>query len=133
MEEYNNFTLDELKSKKSELERAYNDKENECLKNGLSWDAACEKLKPIAIELYFIDKYMRVKKDPSMAFGRKWKGSLITIEKFQEMAKNGQINDSDNLGYYATEKGQSDIEIYPSDVEAGIMRDDFYYVRLYKK
>ena len=133
MENYSNFTYDELFEKKSALAAEYVEEQTKCAKDGLSWEAACNKLRPVATEMYLIGKEMRLKKEPTMTFGKKWKGKLISIEEFSEMSRSGKINDTNNVGYYATETGQSDIEIYPSDVIDDKIRKDFYYVILYKK
>ena len=55
-------------------------------------------------------------------------GDLMTLQKFVDSCKGGGFCNSDGFGYYATKDKISNIEIYPSDIIAGVYRDDFTHV-----
>lgn len=57
----------------------------------------------------------------------------MTLEDFVGTAKNTSFIDSDGTGYYATEKLESNIEIYPSDIIKNNYRKDFPNVSWYNK
>lgn len=60
-------------------------------------------------------------------------GDHMTIEDFIECAKSGGFIDYDGSGNYATKDKMTDIEIYPSDITAGVYRKDFTHVVWFNK
>jgi len=60
-------------------------------------------------------------------------GDLFTMEEFRENVECGGFIDSDGSGRYATENEESDIYIYPSDLEGNRVRDDFTHVMWFNK
>ena len=125
---YARKTIQELLKEEERLEARYNEIEDQCLKDGLPFSEFEKKVKDIAEDLYFIDKYKRLKQDPVVEYGKEWKGDTYTIEEFKSMARSKMLMDSDGYGYYATESAKSDVHIMPSDVIENIIRDDFSHV-----
>ena len=126
--DYNSKTYEELLRDDSRLSDEYDKLSDESAKEGLSYKEFSEKAKPIKEKLYFISKYIRLKKTPSVEYGKEWKGDLLTMEKFIDVVKNGGFIDDDGWGYYATETTKSDIVVYPSDIKEGLYRNDFTHV-----
>jgi hypothetical protein len=125
---YNNKTYDELLKEQERLDERYRLMSDECAKEGLSYVDFKEKVKTIKEQLYFIDKYIRLKQTPTVEYGREWDGDIYTIEKFITMVKDGHLIDDDGYGYYSTEGGKSDIYTYPSDFVEELYRDDFTHI-----
>ena len=126
--DYSRKTYDELVKEESRLDDEYEKISDECAKEGLSYQEFSNKAKPVKEKLYFISKYLRLKKTPSLEYGKEWKGDLYTLEKFISMVRSGGFIDDDGWGYYATETTKSDINIYPSDISENIYRTDFTHI-----
>lgn len=60
-------------------------------------------------------------------------GDLMTIEDFKTYCKSGGFIDYDGSGNYATATQESNISIYPSDIEEGVYRNDFTHVMWYNR
>lgn len=61
-------------------------------------------------------------------------GDHMTMEEFAKWCKTGPVfTDYDGFGYYATDKEESDIKVYPSDITSGNYRKDFTHVVWYNK
>lgn len=58
---------------------------------------------------------------------------VMTLEDFIENVECGGFNDYDGNGRYVRNGKESDIGIYPSDIEHGSVRDDFDSVGWYNK
>jgi len=58
---------------------------------------------------------------------------IYTIKQFIDMCKGGGFIDYDGFGVYAFEDKKSDIHVYPSDVQKGIIRNDFTHVVWYNR
>lgn len=58
---------------------------------------------------------------------------VYTIEQFKGICKDGGFIDYDGFGVYAYEDKKSDINIYPSDVQKGNVRNDFTHVVWYNR
>lgn len=114
-----------LKNKNEQLQKEYLTRQNELAKKGIKWEDMTTELRLIREEIWLNEKRMRLVKDPALAFGKKWKGKTYTLEEFSKMSKSGKITDKDGYGFYATELGKSDIEVYPSDVLTDMVRTDF--------
>ena len=125
---YNSKTYEELMKEDSKLNDEYENLSDECAKEGLSYKEFSEKAKPIKEKLYFISKYIRLKKAPTVEYGKEWKGDLFSLERFISMVENGVFIDDDGFGYYATETTKSDIMIFPSDIKENIYRNDFTHI-----
>lgn len=120
--------ITELLREEKKLEERYNNIEEECLKEGLSFSEFQKRAQIEKEGLYFISKYKRLKQDPVVDFSTKHEGDVFTMDEFKSMAKSHMLMDSDGSGFYGTESGMSDVEIIPSDVLEGIIRDDFTHV-----
>lgn len=101
---------------------------DECAKEGVSYNEFCERAKDVKEKLYFISKYIRLKKDPTVEYGKSWQGNKYTLEKFKSMVESGGFIDYDGYGNYATEDAKSDIVIMPSDIIENIYRKDFSHI-----
>lgn len=126
--DYSKKTYEELLREDEKLDKEYEELSDTCAKEGLSYMEFSEKAKPIKEKLYFISKYLRLKKTPSVEYGKEWKGDLYTLENFISNVKSGAFIDDDGWGYYATETTKSDINIYPSDISENIYRNDFTHI-----
>lgn len=115
----------ELIKENEKLSEQLAQKEDECAKEGLSWDEMFEKTKDLRVKLTLNDRNARLIQDPVMQFGKNWNGEFIPIEKFVKMCEDGLFNDNDGIGRYATETGVSDVYIYPSDILDNLYRKDF--------
>lgn len=58
---------------------------------------------------------------------------LMNLSDFIELCKNESLTNDDGSGFYATSDNISDIEIYPMDVHAQMIRSDFDKVVWYNK
>ncbi len=126
--DYAKLRYDELLREEEKLKEKMNDIEDQCLKEGLSFSEFEKKAKKEAEGLYFIDKYKRLRAQPTIEYGKEWRGDYYTIENFKKMVQDGMLVDYDGYGYYATVNSKSDIPILPSDVTENIIRDDFTHV-----
>ena len=137
MVDYNAFlekTQGELIIENDKLEKKYTEIETDCLKEGLSYEAFCEKAHDVKEKLFFIDKAIRLKSEPVLTYGKEWKGKLYGLDVFKSMCLKGEIlTDEDGIGYYATEKTKSDIEVRPSDFKYDLYRTDFTHVLWFDK
>ena len=52
----------------------------------------------------------------------------MTLQEFIECVEMGAFIDYDGYGVYATDEGVTHIEVYPSSVLRGWVRDEFPYV-----
>jgi hypothetical protein len=128
MKDFSNKTYAELLREEEHLEEQYENISRQCVEEGLKYDEFCERAYDVKESLYFISKEIRLKKDPTMEFGKHWQGDTYTLSKFIEMVKSGGFIDSDGYGYYATDNGKSDITIIPSDIMENKYREDFTHI-----
>lgn len=126
--QFENLSYRELKNECKKLQEEYDALMDESLKKGDSFEDFFNIAKPIKEKLYFCEKYKRLKQDPTVEFGKEWKGSTFTLEKFINLVNDGMFIDEDGVGYYATETGKSDIMIFPSDILEGLYRKDFTHI-----
>jgi hypothetical protein len=132
--DYSKQSIEDLEKAQKKLDKVYNDKLNECCSKGMSWEDFMEEAKSEKEELYFISKYIRLKKEPTISFDTERGGEEFTLEEFKKICTTSNMfTDSDGFGVYATEKGVSDIEVIPSDFVEGIYRTDFSHILWYNK
>lgn len=125
--------IKQLLSLRDKLNNEYSEIENDCLKNGLSWDEMCKKTHKIKEKLFVIDKQIRQIEEPIIEYGKVWKGEIFSINEFKENALNNALTDNDGYGYYATETSKSNILVYPSDFLLDIYRTDFTHIIWFSK
>lgn len=132
---YLNKTYSELASERNRLEEKYSEIENECLKDNLSYAEFCNKAHDVKEKLFAVDKFMRLKEDPVLTYGKEWSGKLYEINKFRELCDEAHqvFTDEDGFGYYATETTKSSIIVKPSDFVYDMARDDFTHVLWFNK
>lgn len=133
MIDYSAKTYEELQREQDRLSERYDEIMDECSKEGLPYSEFCERAHDVKEKLYFISKYMRLKQEPVIEYGKEWKGDTYTLEEFKNMCKSDVLMDSDGFGEYATETSKSDVEILPSDVKENLIRNDFPYVIWFNK
>jgi hypothetical protein len=126
--DFSNKTYEELVRELNRLENKYDEISDECAEEGISYNEFCKRAHDVKKDIYFISKYVRLKKDAIVEFGKEWDANIYTIEQFISLVKNGGFVDSDGYGYYATDNGKSDIIIYPSDIIENIYRKDFTHI-----
>ncbi len=130
---YSEKTYEELLKEEQKLEKEYSDIETQSLKDNLSFSDFCEKAHDVKEKLFFVDKYIRLKKEPEITYGKEWNGEFMDFDDFKRKSISGYITDEEGIGYYATESSKSDIEVKPSDVELNLFREDFPYVIWFNK
>ena len=118
----------ELIKENEKLTKEITQKEDECAKEGLSWEQMFEKTKDLRIKFTLNDRKARLIQEPSMQFGKKWNGKFYTLNEFINEVKKEFLTDDNGVGRYATETGVSDIYVYPSDIFDDIYRKDFSHV-----
>lgn len=126
-------TYEELTNEFESLSKEYEGMWNDCAKRGLSYDDMLEETKDIRGRIQNISQLMRLKQEPSITYKRKKGGNKYSIEDFIDMVNDGVLIDYDGYGVYASDKGVSDIEIYPSDIKNNMYRKDFTHVIWYNR
>lgn len=123
-------SYNELISERNRLEEKYNTIESDCLKDNLSYAKFCDKAHDVKEKMFMVDKFIRLKEDPILTYGKEWSGTLYELNKFKELCKeeNPLLTDEDGYGYYATETAKSSIPVKPSDVVYDMLRTDFTHV-----
>lgn len=104
------------------------EKEDQCAKDGDSWQEMLLKTREVKEKMAYADKMMRKLQEPSLTYNKKWKGTKMELTKFIEIVSANELTDLDGEGYYATETAKTDVIIRPSDIKENIYRDDFPYV-----
>lgn len=130
---YDEKTVDELERIKENATVRRDAIMDSCAERGLSFNEYVKEAKDEVEKIYFADKFVRKKKEPVIEYGKKWKGVKYILSDFKKECINGNLTDTDGVGYYATAEGKSDIEIMPSDVRENICRDDFSHVQWISK
>lgn len=131
--DYKNMNIDALKREEEKLRTRYKAIEDECLKKGLSFNEFQDMAHAEAEGLYLISKHKRLLQDPIIEYGKELNGDLYTIEEFKKMVEAGILTDYDGSGLYATETSTSDVEVIPSDVTEGLIREDFSHIMWFNK
>lgn len=132
---YPDKSYSELVSEYNRLEEKYNTIESDCLKDNLSYAEFCNKAHDVKEKMFMVDKFIRLKEDPILTYGKEWSGTLYELNKFKEMCGEEKqlLTDEDGYGYYATETAKSSIMIKPSDVVYDMLRSDFTHVLWFSK
>lgn len=130
---YNDMAVSELERIKDISTARRDTIMDSCAKRGLPFEEYEKEAMDEVEKIYFIDKFIRKKKEPAIEYGKKWKGLKYTFNEFIRDCNNGNLADTDGIGYYATADGKSDIKIMPSDVKENIYRDDFSHVQWFEK
>ena len=126
-------TYAQLREEYRQLENINNDLEDECAKEGLSWNDMLVKTRDIKEQMASVDKRMRKIQEPSLSYGKKWKGKKYLMEDFISACVAKELVDYDGFGYYATETAKTDVMVYPSDITGNMYRTDFPYVLWFNK
>ena len=119
--DYSEKTYEELLKEEQRLNQEYTDIETQSLKDNLTFNEFCEKAHDVKEKLFFLDKQIRLKKEPIITYGKEWTGDFMTIDEFRNKSQSKFFTDEDGIGYYATESSKSDVEIKPSDFEFNII------------
>ena len=121
-------TYAQLKHEYNVLEIENAEKEDQCAKDGNTWQEMLMKTRDIKEKMAHIDKMMRKIQEPTLTYNKKWKGTKMELSNFIEIVTANELSDIDGEGYYATETAKTDILIRPSDIKENIYREDFPYV-----
>ena len=114
-----------------EIENA--EREDQCAKDGDTWQEMLVKTRDVKEKMAYADKMMRKLQEPSLTYNKKWKGTKFELDKFIELVTSKDLMDTDGEGYYATETAKTDILIRPSDITENIYRNDFPYIIWFPK
>ena len=131
--DYKKATIEDLLKEEEKAQKRFEEIQDQCVKEGKSFDEFCELAKDEREKLYLISKHKRLRQDPIIEYGKEWKGTLYTLEEFKKLVMDGALTDTDGSGLYATETSTSDVEIVPSDVEENLIREDFSHVMWFNK
>ena len=126
-------TYAQWKQEYNHLEIENAEKEDQCAKDGDSWQEMLIKTREIKEKMAYADKMMRKLQEPSLTFNKKWKGTKMELSKFIEIVTANELSDLDGEGYYATETAKTDVLIRPSDIKENVYRDDFPYILWFPK
>ena len=102
--------------------------EEQCAKDGDSWQEMLIKTREVKEMMAMADKMMRKLQEPTLTYNKKWNGTKMELSKFIEIVTANELSDMDGEGYYASETAKTDIIIRPSDIKENIYRDDFPYI-----
>lgn len=96
------------------------------------WNAFCVHMQPLW------DKYSKLYREKRMLMTPEFNdipdyADVMSLEEFVECVKDGGFIDSDGNGSYVRDGKESDINIYPSDIQYDSVRDDFDSVAWYNK
>ena len=84
------------------------------------------------------DKHAKLKREKRMIITPEFNeiprhAHVMTLKDFIENVKSGGFIDDDGFGSYVRDGKESDINIHPSDIQHGAIRDDFDSVAWYNK
>lgn len=127
-EHISSLSYNKLLKEEQNYQKKYQEIQDKCVSEGLSYEEFCTKAHEIKEYLFFIEKFIRKKTQPTVIYGKKWDGKIYELTEFTELCNNESITDIDGVGYYATINTKSDVKIIPSDVTNNILRDDFTHV-----
>lgn len=110
-----------------ELERCRDEysKEINQLPNNLSFSEFRRLSEKASIKVLEASRSYRKIKTPNYINTISEFGDVMTIKDFISNCEYGNFIDSDGYGVYIKDGKETDIEIYPSDVEYNVIRGDF--------
>jgi hypothetical protein len=119
------MTKEELEKKMDELDDAIHE-----LWDSVTDDESWKRYKesPLHTEYRKLSQQYRKIRDYKLEEKVPSYGDHMTLKKFVDSCLGGGFCNSDGFGNYATKEMMSDVEVYPSDIIAGVYRDDFDYV-----
>lgn len=120
--------MNDLAKRKQELLNKYEAIEDECAKQGVSWEEMQKKTIDIKEQLFIIDKLYRKEQEPIIEYGKNWNGTLMTFDEFKSKVESNQISDKDGYGFYASAKAKSNVKVLPTDILYDIYRRDFTHI-----
>lgn len=126
----------DLQKKYTELVKSYSVLWNDCAYRGLPYNEMLTETENLRNEIYEISQNMRLIKEPRITYAKKNEktvGDRYKIADFIDMCVDGVLTDEDGFGLYASSKGISDIEVYPSDITGEKYRKDFTHVMWFNK
>ena len=125
------MTKEELEKKLNELDDAIHELWEETMNEEDGWERY--KNSPLHAEYRDVSRQYRKVCDYKLEDGIPSYGDLMTLKKFVDSCKGGGFCNSDGFGNYAMKDKVSDIEVYPSDIVAGVYRDDFTHIVWYNR
>lgn len=129
---YYNLTIEEIESIIEENDKKL--KEISDADDGNSWEMYKEKCQPYWDDNEILYTAKSMKETPEMRpFNELDRKCLMTINEFKSNCRYGAFMDTDGVGYYATDKEVSNIEVSPNVFRYGVIREDFTHVCWYNK
>lgn len=125
-----------LKEEYADAVKEYNMIWDDCAYRGLPYREMLIETENVRNRMIDLGERMRLIQEPRITYkkrGEKTTGDKFTLQEFIDMCRAGDFTDNDGFGLYASSKGISDIEIYPSDIMHGRYRQDFTHVIWYNK
>lgn len=125
--------LEELEEKRSkasqELHDALNGKE---ASEADSYDEYCNILHPFYDRLAYYEKKIKairpVELKPLSEYGH-----LMTLEEFVECVSDGGFIDYDGFGHYVIDNQETNVEVHPSEIAEGNIRNEFTHVMWFNR
>jgi len=109
----------------------YMDKSLKNIPHDVAWN--WYKNQPIIQEQERLENELRKLKTPKYFYNIESDDDIYTLQEFIAICKDGGFIDYDGFGVYAFEDKKTDIEIYPSDIKNGNVRNDFTHVVWYNR
>ena len=100
---------------------------------GLSWYEYREALRPFRKKISEASRNYRKNKTPQFIGDVADYGDVMSVKHFISCCRSGGFIDSDGFGIYVKDLRETDIEIYPSDIEFNAVRDDFTEIVWFNK
>ena len=72
--------IEKLKEKYKQIENKITTMEDECAKSGKSFEEMIEATNDERTSLYMLSKEIRLVQEPSIEFGKRWKGDTLTLD-----------------------------------------------------
>ena len=114
----------EIRDQIERLEDVLEQREEGLNGKNLSWEEYSKAREPETSEIHRLFKELRLIKKPVYSKISDF-GDIMTLEHFKENVECGGFIDYDGYGHYVKDGKESNIEIYPSDVKAGKVRENF--------
>lgn len=100
--------------------------------DGMNYEEYMEYMEPFTNKIEQTSRLYRMVKTPIFTELDN-NGSVMTLNDFIINVKHGGFIDYDGFGRYVKDGQESDIDIYPSDVDGGYLRVDFDTIVWYNR
>jgi len=124
--------LEKLEKEYKEANKKFSKKLNST-NNYNSYEEYEKSLEPEASQLAKVSRELRKIKPYKLTDSLHKHDDIMTVQDFIENCNCGGFIDYDGFGRYVKDGLESDIQVHPSDVEHGMLRDDFDHIVWYNR